>query len=70
MAAEKKKDGAIDLTMSDDDHDGSSSVTPTQRLDDDDYQSSHDGKDMKDEDVKEDSDFDEEGEEFAQGSFR
>ena len=70
MSAEKKKDGSIDLTMSDDDIPSNGSVTPTQRLDDDDHESSHDGKDMKDEDSKEESDFDEEGEEFAQGSFR
>jgi len=70
MAAEKKKDGSIDLTMSDDDQPPSSPITPTQRLDEDDYEGSHDGKDMKDEDKEDESDFDEEGEEFAQGSFR
>lgn len=70
MAAEKKKDGAIDLSMSDDDNDSGSPVTPTQRLDEDDHEGSDDGKDMKDEDKKDESDFDEEGEEFAQGSFR
>lgn len=70
MAAEKKKDGSIDLTMSDDDLPPSSPTPPTQRLDEDDYEGSHDGKDMKDEDKGSESDFDEEGEEFAQGSFR
>lgn len=70
MSAEKKKDGTIDLTMSDDDNAAGSSVTPTQRLDEDDYEGSDDGKDMKDEDNKDESDFDEEGEDFAQGSFR
>jgi len=70
MAAEKKKDGSIDLTMSDDDLPSGSPVTPTQRLDEDDYQGSDDGKDMKDEDKQDESDFDDEGEEFAQGSFR
>lgn len=70
MAAEKKQDGSIDLSLSDDDNDARSPVTPTQRLDEDDYEGADDGKDMKDEDTKDDSDFDEEGEEFAQGSFR
>jgi len=70
MAAEKKQDGSIDLTLSDDDNDAGSPVTPTQRLAQDDYEGSDDGKDMKDEDKEDESDFDEEGEEFAQGSFR
>lgn len=70
MSAEKKKDGSIDLTMSDDDAPSGSPITPTQRLDEDDFEGSDAGKDMKDEDLKDESDFDEEGEEFAQGSFR
>lgn len=70
MSAEKKKDGSIDLTMSDDEYAGDSSLDLTQRLAEADYEESHDGKDMKDEQAKSDSDFDEEGEEFAQGSFR
>lgn len=70
MAAEKKQDGSIDLTMSDDD------IPPTQPLSDsepmaEDLDSGvHESKDVKLVADPDESDFDEEGEEFAQGSFR
>lgn len=69
MAAEKKQDGSIDLTVSDDESPPTPPSYHSEPMADDDLKGSDESKDVKDDDASGD-DLDEEGEEFAQGSFR
>ena len=70
MAADKKQDGSIDLTMSDDDIPPTQPVSDSEPMAEDSQPSVHESKDVKLVEDPAESDFDEEGEEFAQGSFR
>jgi len=69
MAAERKQDGSIDLTLSDDELPPTQPIHDSQPMDDDDLKGSDESKDVKDSDASGDE-LEEEGEEFAQGSFR
>lgn len=70
MAAEKKQDGSIDLTMSDDDSTPTQPVSDSESMGVDADPGFPESKDVKLVADPDESDFDEEGEEFAQGSFR
>lgn len=69
MAAERKQDGSIDLTLSDDELPPTLPVVDCEPMADDDLKGSDESKDMKD-DASSGDELTEEGEEFAQGSFR
>jgi len=70
MAAEKKQDGSIDLTLSDDDLPPTQPLADSGCMDESSDELPPESKDMKDEDVEGDSDADSEAEEFAGGAFR
>lgn len=69
MAAEKKQDGSIDLTLSDDELPPSKPSSGSKPMAFDPDTDSDECKDMKDSDASGDE-VEDEGEEFAQGSFR
>lgn len=70
MAAERKQDGSIDLTLSDDELPPTQPIHDSQPMDDDDLKGSPVSSDLKSSSSAEEDDLEEEGQDFAEGSFR